>query len=90
MIENAFALETSRNRRYPAEMITDRDYADHLVPFAITPAQVILLLEYTAKGMCYIEISDKTEFMRLKEVGEISSLNNKSLKSVDYFTYIEI
>ena len=43
MKENGFTLKNAR-RPYPAETITDADYADVLVPFASTPAQAEFLL----------------------------------------------
>ena len=39
MKENGFALKKARRRQYPAETITDVDYADDLVILVHTPAQ---------------------------------------------------
>ena len=39
MKENGFRLKKTRNRRYPAETITDADYADDQELHANTPAQ---------------------------------------------------
>ena len=37
--ENGFTRKKTRSRRYPAETITDVDYADDIVLHAITPTQ---------------------------------------------------
>ena len=42
--ENGLTLRNTRSRRYPAENITDADYADDLVLLANTPAQTESLL----------------------------------------------
>ena len=38
--ENGFTLKKAKSRLYPAETITDTDYADDLVLLANTPGQV--------------------------------------------------
>ena len=40
MKENGFKLAKERGRRYPAQTITDADYADDIALLANTPAQV--------------------------------------------------
>ena len=44
MKENGFKLAKERSRRYPAQTITDMDYADDIVLLANTPAQAKSLL----------------------------------------------
>ena len=44
MKENGFTLNEARNRRYPAQIITDADYAYDIALFANTPTQAIFLL----------------------------------------------
>ena len=44
MKDNSFKLAKERSRRYPAQTITDMDYADHIVLLANTPAQAENLL----------------------------------------------
>ena len=40
MKENGFTLEKARSRRYPAQMITDVDYADDIALRVNIPTQV--------------------------------------------------
>ena len=64
MKENGFKLEKERSRRYPAQRITDEDYADDIVLLANTPAQAETLLhslERAAAGIGLHVNSDKTE-----------------------------
>ena len=42
--ENGFKLTKQRSRRYPAEKITDTDYADDIALLANAPAQAETLL----------------------------------------------
>ena len=44
MKDNGFKLTKERSRRYPAQTITDADYADDIVLLANTPAQAETLL----------------------------------------------
>ena len=44
MKENVFKLAKERSRRYPAQTITNMDYADDIVLLANTPAQAESLL----------------------------------------------
>ena len=58
---------------------------------ANTPAQVESLLhslERAAGGIGLRVNADKTKFMCLNERGDISTLNGRSLKLVDEFTYL--
>ena len=44
MEENSFNLAKERTKRYPAQTITDVDYADNIVLLANTPVQAKSLL----------------------------------------------
>ena len=44
MKDNSFKLAKERSRRYPAQTITDADYADNIALPAITPAQAETVL----------------------------------------------
>ena len=87
MKENGFKLAKERNRRYPAKIITDTDYADDIALLANTPTQAKNLqhsLERAAAGIGRHVNADKTEY---DQRGDISTLNVSSLKLVDKFTY---
>ena len=91
MKENSLKLSKERSRRYPAQTITDADYANGIVLVANTPAQAETLLhslgrEAGDKGL-YVN-ADKTEYMCFNQRSDISTLNGSSLKLVDKFTNI--
>ena len=72
-------------------MIRDADYADDIVHLAKTPSQAESLLhslEWAAGDIGLCANADKTEFMCLNQRGNISTLNGRSLKLVDKFTYL--
>ena len=55
-----------KSRWYPAETMTDADYADDLALFAITPAQAKSLLHFlkqAAGGIDHLVNGNKTEFI---------------------------
>ena len=87
MKENGFTLAKARNSRYPAQTITDADYAEDTVLLANTPAQAESLLhslEKAAGGMGLYANADKREYMCLdqNQKGDISTLKDGSLKQV--------
>ena len=87
--QNGFTFAKARSRRYPAQMITD--YTDDMVLLANTPTQVesqLHSLEQAAGGIGLYVNADKTEFMCFNQKGYISTLNGRSLKLVDKFTYL--
>ena len=89
--EEGFTLKKARSRLYPAQIITDADYADDLALLANTPAQAESLLhslEKAAKNVGLYVNSDKTEFICFKKKGGMSTLNGKPLKPVEQFTYL--
>ena len=88
--ENGFELTKKRSRRYPAKTITDADYADDIAILANTPNQAKTLqhsLERAVAGICLHVNARKTEYMCFHQSGNISTLEEISLKLVDKFTY---
>ena len=91
MKDNGFKLTKERSSRYPAQTITDPDYADGIVILANRPAQAETLqdgLERAAAGIGLQVNVDKTEYMCFNQRGNISTLNYGSLKIVVKFTYL--
>ena len=89
--ENGFELTKKRGRRYPAKTITDADYADDIALLANTPNQAETLLhslERAATGIGLHDNAHKTEYMCFNQAGDISTLEETSLKLVDKFTYL--
>ena len=86
--ENRFKLRKERIRRYPAQTITDADYADDIALLANTPAQTETLLEQAAAGIGLHVNAHKTKYMCFNQRGDISTVNGSSLKLVDKFTYL--
>ena len=90
MKELGFNLAKYKSRRYPAEKITDIDYADDL---AITSdnlqnaTKLLHSIEEAAQetGLC-INLK-KTEFMIYNVEGQMSSLRSK-IKNVSSFVYL--
>ena len=81
MKDSGIKLTKERSRRYPAQTITDADYADDIALLANTPTQAKTLLhslERAAAGIGLHVNADKTEYMC-----DISTLNGSSLKLVD-------
>ena len=71
--ENSLTLKT-RSRWYPAETMTDADYANDLVLLANTPAQAKCLLHGLEQTAGSIVCANKTEFMYFKREGAIITL----------------
>ena len=91
MKENGFKLTKERNRMYPAQTITDADYADDIALLANTPTQAETLLhcrERAAAGIGLHVNARKTEYMSFNQTGDISTLNGSSLKLADKSTYL--
>ena len=91
MKENGFTLEKARRWRYPAQNITDTDYADDITFLAKTPAlaeSLLHSLEPAAGGIGLHVNADKMEYMCLNQRGDISTLNCNSLKLVDKLTFL--
>ena len=88
--ENGFKLTKERSRRYPAQTITDDDYADDIALLANAPAQTKTLLhslERAAAGIGHHGNAHKTEYMRFNQRSDIPTLNGSSLKLLDKFNY---
>ena len=89
--ENDFELTKKRSRRYPAKTITDTDYPDNIAILANTPAQAETLkhgLERATAGIGLHVNAHKTEYICFNQTGDISTLEETSLKLVDKFTYL--
>ena len=86
-----FKLKKERNRRNPAQTITDADYTDNIAVLANTLTQTKTLqhsLELAAAGIVLLVNADKTEYMCFNQRGDISTQKGSSLKLVDKFTYL--
>ena len=82
--ENGFELTKERSWRYPAQTITDFDYADDIALLANAPAQAETLLqslERAAAGIGLNVNAHKTEYLCFNKKGDISTLSGSSLKS---------
>ena len=89
--ENGFELTKKRGRRYPAKTITDVVYVDDIAILANTHNMVETLLhtlERAAAGIGLHVNVHKTEYMCYNQTGDISTLDDTSLKLVDKFTYL--
>ena len=87
----AFFQQRQRSKRYPAQAITDADYADDLGLLENTPAQTESLLhnlERAAGSMGLQVDADTTDFMCFNQRVDIFPLNGRTLKLVDKFTYL--
>ena len=89
MKENGFTLAKERSRIYPAQTITDADYADDIALLANTLSQgesLLYSLERAVGGICLSVNANKTEYMCFNQRDNISTLNGGPLKLVDKFT----
>ena len=89
--DTGFKLTKERSGRYPAQTITDADYADDIAHLENTPVQTKSLLhslERTADGIGLHVNARKTEYMCFNQRGDISTQNGSSLKLVDMFSYL--
>ena len=89
--ENGFKLTKERSRRYHAKTITNADYAVDIALLANAPAQAETLLhslEWATAGIGLHVNTHKTEYMCFNQTGNISTLNDSSLKLVEKFTYL--
>lgn len=89
---NGFTLSKSRSRRYPAETITDTDYADDIALLSNTIEQAQLLLREVenAAKLIGLQINEKkTEYMIFNQVqAELKSSSNWKLNCVNDFLYL--
>ena len=90
MRDYRFKLAKEKRGSYPAQTITDADYADDIALLAKTPGQVETLLHGLERAAASISLhvnADKTEYTGFNQRGDISTLNGSSLKLVDKFIY---
>ena len=81
----------ARSRWYREETITDADYADDITLVSNTPTEAESLLhsrEQVAGGIGLHINANKTEYLCFEERGDISTLNDSSLKLKNKFTYL--
>ena len=86
-----FKLAKERSRGYPAQTITDADYADDIALLANTPARAETMLHSLEPAVAGIGLNvnaDKTEFICFNKQDHISTLNGSSLKLMDKFIYL--
>ena len=91
MKENGLKLAKDRSRRYPAQIITDVDYAVDIAYMVNTPTQaesLLYSLQRAAGGIGLDVNAKKTEYMCFNQTGDISTLKVGPLKLVDKFTYL--
>ena len=89
--ENNFKLAKERSRKYPAEAITDADYADDIALPANAPAQAETMLhslKWATAGIGLRVNAHKTKYMSFNQRRDISTVKGNSLKLVDKFTYL--
>ena len=89
--DNGFKLTKERSRIYSAQTITEADYDVDIALLANTPAQAKTLLhnvERAATGLGFHVNADKTEYMCFNQRCDITTLNGRSLKLEDKFTYL--
>ena len=89
--ELGFTLKTSRGRRFPAETITDADYADDLALFTDNIEEATKLLHALEKAAGDIGLyvnAKKTEFMPFQQEGSMKTLKGETVKQVYSFVYL--
>ena len=92
--ELGFILNPKRNRRYPAEVITDIDYADDIALICHEIAQAKKLLNRVeseaAKYRLYCN-AQKTKMMRFNEdsINDVKSISDGFIEEVDNFKYLD-
>jgi len=92
-IEAGFTLQESRSRRYPAQKITDADYADDLciISDSLTDATFLLhQIEQAANAIGQHGNASKTKFMSYNQLhsGSIKSLSRDNILAVQDFIYL--
>ena len=90
MNDKGFKLGKERNRKYPAQTITDADSSDDIALLANTLAKAETLLhslEQATAGIGPHVNADKKECMCSNQRGDFTTLNSRSLILVDKFTY---
>ena len=92
MKQNGFETEKEKKSRiYPAQAITDADYADDIALLADTSAQAESLLHSLERAAGSIGLyvnADKTQYMCFNPRSDIPTLKGGPLKLVDEFTFL--
>ena len=93
MKDNSFKLANERNRRYPAQKITDGDCTYDIVLLApeLKPYPSWNPSTSSGKSSCWHKPPcqySQNGCMCFNQRGEICTLNDRSLKFVDKFTYL--
>ena len=86
-----FTLRKQLSRRYPAEMLTDADFADDLVLLSdkIGNAEKLLnILETAAASVGLYMNTTKTKFIAVNTEGTITAQNGCDLERVNNFDYL--
>ena len=86
MKETVFKLAQERSRRYPAQTITDTDYADDIATQANSPTHAEFQLHSLENGLHVNAIN--TGYLYFNQRSNISTLKGGSLKLLDKFTYL--
>ena len=76
--ENSFKLAKERSGRYPAQTITDADYANDIALLTNIPTQANSLpnnLERVAAGISLHVNADKTEYICINQRSDISTIS---------------
>ena len=90
--ENGFTLKKQEADDTPQKLLQMQDYVNDMVLFVNTPTwaeSLLHSLEQEAGGFGLHVNADKMEYMCFYQKGDISTLNDGSLKLVDKFTYLE-
>ena len=92
MKENGFLLKRkARRRQFPADTITDENYADDIVRIANTPTEAEFLLyslEQAVGGIGFYVNADKMEYMCFNQEADTSILNGSTLKLMENFMFL--
>ena len=86
-----FTLRKQQSRRYPAEMLTDADFADDLALLSgkIGNAEKLLnILETAAVSVGLYMNTTKTKFIAVNTEGTITAQNGCDLEQVNDFNYL--
>ena len=90
-MKDKFQAGKRKKQKIHAQTIAGMDYANDIALLANTPIQAETLLhslEWAAAGTGPHFNADKTEYVYANQRGDISTLNDSSLKLVDKFTYL--
>ena len=88
--EFGFILNPKKRRRYPAEVITDLDYADDIALIRQTKKFLNRVKSEAAKNGLYCN-AKKTKMMRFNEdsINDLKSISGGFIEKVDNFKYLD-